>query len=80
MLGSEEIAPVGVRLPQVEEVSEDHSRMSYGMRTKAGQRFRVPFDLAHDIRRPGEQLGANEVLAAALERGEAVWIEGERVC
>lgn len=80
VLGTEEIAPAGVRLPQVSEVAEDHYRMCYTIRTKAGQRFRVPFTLAQDIRRPGESLTANELLGAALQRGEAAWIEGEKAC
>lgn len=74
VLAPGEPVPASVRLPQVVSTSEDIERMAWRMRTKAGQRFLVPHEVAHGMNRKADELFPDVVLGEALERGSAVWL------
>lgn len=72
VLSPEEPVPAAVRLPQVVSTSEDLNRMAWVMRTKAGQRFLVGQEIAHNMR--VDELFPDVVLGEAIEAGRAVWL------
>jgi hypothetical protein len=74
VLGPEEPVPAAVRYPQVVETREEIARMGWVMTTRAGQRFFVGQEVAHNIERTGTELTAHVVLDAALRQHRAVWL------
>lgn len=69
--------PAAVARPKVVDVREDVRRMALEMKTRAGQRFLVGFDLMHDLGplELGAELNADFLLDEALKRGKARWKE-----
>lgn len=75
VLPPEAVVPAAVARPKVVHVREDVRLMALEMKTRAGQKFLVGFDLMHDLGpvELGAEINADFVLDEALKRGKVRW-------